>query len=440
MTDADKLKLQEWLTYVQTLITTDVANKGLFKTYTDIPAAPSLSTPVTIIPSDEHVPSSSFLNTLHGMSSHVGKDIILDGNFIDSIYLNDYTPTSAPPYYNFVNAIGAIYGSNAGGYNRHGVSGVTDADHQRFYGLNALNPAIVRSTLQNGFQLSSRAGGAHYILQNIVIDTPGASGTTFNFGGGGSNFYEDILLNGVRVFNAGQEGICYIGNTSSGFHYINTATVHDCFTYNSQREGTQWEHINLLLAYKNTVINSGQSGAGGQDGLIQLHDLGPGSLVRDSIYDGAPNMGTAFTHGTTVRNCYFRWTTAAPLFIGDATTSYFAGSSRLSGQPQLYDGCIFHCDNVGTLAQMANVAEVGCNIEFRNCIFSNNITALYLDTRAGSPSNSLIGTISTNGNSKAAITAPTYGAGYNVYSNYLTHGLCNSTTYRNLHMGFRQIG
>ena len=438
MTDAEIKKVRESLKLItDLLLKEEMANKGLFRTWTDIPAAPTLSTPITIIPSDEHVPSSSFLNTLHGMTSHVGKDIILDGNFADSFYLNDFAPTSAPPYYNFVHAIGTILG--AGG-TRHGVSGVTDADHQRFYGLSALNPPIVRSGTQNGFQLSSRAGGAHYILQNIVIDTPGASGTTFNFGGGGSNFYEDVQLSFIRVFNAGQEGICYIGNTSSGFHYINTATVHDCFTYNSQREGTQWEHINLLLAYKNTVINSGQSGAGGQDGLIQLHDLGPGSLVRDSIYDGAPNMGTAFTHGTTVRNCYFRWTTANPLFIGDATTSYFSGSSRLSGQPQLYDSCIFHCDNVGTLAQMANVAEVGCNIEFRNCIFSNNITALYLDTRAGSPTNSLIGTISTNGNTSAAITAPTYGAGYNVYSNYLNHGLCNSSTYRGLHMGFRQIG
>lgn len=184
---------------------------------------------------------------------------------------------------------------------------------------------------------------------------------------------------------------------------------------------------------------SGQTGGGGQNGLLQVHDCN--GTIRDEIRDGAPEFGTLFTHGVTISNCYFRWTNNNPIFFGRSDNAYFSAyANRLNGQPVLFDRCIFHCDNVGTLAQVANVAERTANIEFRDCIFSSNITALYLDTRAVGYTNSLIGTISTNGNTSAALTAPTYRANYNVYDDYLNHGLCTSAYYRSRHMGFRQIG
>lgn len=406
-----------------------MANKGHFRRYLDIPLAPTLSSPVTIIPSDIHVPSQSFLNTLHGMTAHVAHDIITSGNFSAGFTLRDFTPPG-PTYYRFVSTAGDIFGAPGGV--PHAITDVIDGDYQAFYG--ALSPPTCKG--QNGFQLPSRSTGSNFIIQSYVIDSPTASGMTANFGVGGSNFYNSLDVSFLRSFNAGQEGICYIGHTSSPYDYIQTATVHDCFSYNSSREGTQTEHVNVLHLWNNTVILSGQTGGAGQDGLIQLHDVN--GLVENSVYDGAPTPGTTFSHDTTVRNCYFRWTTNASLFIGDSAGSYFGGSPRLNGRPLLYDSCYFHYDGPGTLAALATVAEKGCDIEFRNCVFSTNITTLYSDIRGGGPTNLLIGTLTTNGNTQVAITAPSYVSGYNVTSDYLHHGLLDtSSLYYFKRMGYR---
>lgn len=407
--------------------------KGHFRRYLDIPSAPTLSSPATYIPSDINVPSQDFLYTLHGGVHNVGRDIKTSGAFTVGLYLRDHTAIAPNIPYRIVNTAGDIFGT-AGGV-PHAMSLSVDADYLYYYGLSPSAPILCKG--QNGFQMNSRVGGSHHLIQNAVIDSPTASGCTFNFGAGGSNYYENINLSFLRSFNAGQEGICYIGHTSAPYDYINVAVVHDCFSYNSSREGTQTEHVNNLHLYNNTVILSGQTGGAGQNGLIQLHDVN--GLVENSIYDGAPTPGTTFSHGITIRNCYFRWTAAAaPLFIGDTSGAYFSASTRLNGLPILYDNCIFHNDSGSSLAKFATVAEKNCNIEFRNCVFSSNITALYDDIRGGAPTNSLIGTISTNGNSQAVLTAPTYISGYNSVSDYLHHGLLSQTDqYYFKRMGYR---
>ena len=417
---------------------------GTRSPYVDIPSAPTLVSPITIVPGDRHVPSNSFLNNLHGMKAYQGKDIILDGNFTEALKLNDYT---SKPYssgfderfdkatligepFRFVNTAGTIIGSAIAA--NHGLDVVTDANNFEFYGLDANNPLLIR-TANNGAQLSSRVGGSRYIIQNAVIDSPGTSGTTFNYAVGGSRFYQYVELSFVRVFNPGQEGICYIGATNSGYDKHIKVIVHDCFSYNSNREGTQTEHIPDLLLYNNTCILTGQETPppGGQNGLIQLHDVN--GYVLNSIYDDpsaaiATNIGTIFTHGTTVRNCYFRWNNGQ-YFVGISTSSYFAGSPRLNGKPVLFDSCIFHFDNVGNIASLCDFNETGCDYEFRNCVFSPNILAIFTDNRVGNFKNKIIGSLGTNGNKTATITPPGYlSANYNLYSDYLNHGLIDETT------------
>src|SRR6185436_5264210 len=245
-------------------------NKGLIR-FKKIPSAPSdFSAFCTIVPSDIHVPSQSFLNTLHGMSAGTAYDIKTSGSFSDGFTLRDYTPPG-PTYYRFVNTSGDVFGSAS--LADHAIDAVIDADWQAFYGLDALNPPVLRSQTQNGMQLSSRVGGSHYLIQNYVVDNPGASGFTANFGVGGGRTYAWVLLSFYRSFGAGEEGICYIGHTSSPYDDVDIAIVHDCFSTDSNREGTQTEHVNKLFLYNNTVHISGQSGIAGQKGLIQLHDV-----------------------------------------------------------------------------------------------------------------------------------------------------------------------
>lgn len=402
--------------------------------YRVIPSAPSLTTPVTIIPSNEYASGFYNMGALLGAS----KNFKTSGNFSAGFNMRDPVGTAGTPIVG-VNTAGDIIGVLALG--THAIqTNNNPMDYLYMYGLDPTNPFLLR-TANNGLQIGHNPTGSHSIFRNFVIDSPGTSGTTFNFGVSTTSFYENIDLSYIRVFNAGQEGITYIGNTGAsynGTNYINTATVSNCYTYNSSREGTQFGHINVLLAYNNTIINSGQTGGAGQNGLIQVHDCN--GTVRDSIYDGAPELGTFFTHGTTVQNCYFRWTNNNPIFVGRSDNAYFAAyANRLNGQPLLFNRCIFHCDNVGTLAHAATIEERTANVEFRDCIFSSNISALYLDNRAGGYSNTLVGTISTNGNSSASLTAPSYISGYSTYSNYLYHGLTTSSTYLTRHMGFRTV-
>lgn len=395
-----------------------MANKGHFKQYIDIPAAPTLSSPVTIIPSDNYATGFYNMPALLGST----KNAILSGNFLNAFNMRDAVGTSGTPII-LVNAAGTIIG--AAGVTHAIQTNNLPADHVRLYGLDKNNPMLLR-TGNNGIQLGHNPTGSHFIIQNIVIDTPGTSGTTFNFGISGTAFYESIDISHLRVFNAGQEGICYIGNTGASYNGVNiihTATVHDCFSYNSKREGTQFGHINNLYSYNNTVNISGQETPppGAQDGLFQVIDCN--GLIENTVYDLAPYIGVYCNHGMTVRNCYFRYTANTAFGILRSDTQSWAGTStRLTNQPNLFDNCIFHVDSGSTLAKFCAVYEKNCNIEFRNCIFSSNITALYDDLRGGS-SYSLIGTINTNGNSSFTYTPPTYVSNYSTYSDYTHHGL-----------------
>ena len=223
---------------------------------------------------------------------------------------------------------------------------------------------------------------------------------------------------------------CISGIHPRGFHYIDTLYVRHYLAYNTSREGFQAEHVNYIDASKGTVKLVGQTGGAGQNNTVQIHDSN--GTIEGFIFDDAPTLWNIFTHGFTFNNCTFIFN--AKGFIGDATTAYFAGSSRLNGQLVLFNNCKFIYVGAGNVT-LTDIAEVGCNYEFRNCTFTSNIIAIYNDIRAGSPTNSLIGTISTNGNTTASLTRPTY-TNFTATS-FTTHGLCTSPYYISLSQGFR---
>lgn len=410
-------------------------NKGHFRKYVDIPSAPTLTSPVTIIPSDNYA-AGLYFYTLHGMTHNQGCDIIVDGNFLNGMSLNDFTATIGgppPTPYRFVNAPGAIFGA-AGGI-PHAISTITDNDYLYFYGKSALEAPINKG--QMGFSLGSRVGGSHHVVRNWVMSGTVASGVTCNIGSGTpGRYYSNIDLSFVRSFNSGQEGICYIGHTSNPYDYIDTCNINDCFSYNSIREGTQTEHINNLHIWNVTVNLGGQGGLASQDGIFQVYDSN--GLIENCIFDGAPYFGVFCNHGLTLRNCYFRYVnnTYWQILRSD-TQTWAATSTRLTGQPVLFDNCIFNVDSGTSLAKLVQILERNCDVEFRNCIFSTNIVSLWDDQRGASPPNSLIGLINTNGNTSQDIALPTYISGFNDPNDFLHHGLCTSSYFLSRRMGYR---
>ena len=401
--------------------------------FTTIPSAPSFSSPVTKVQADNFT-TGIFWNFTYGAANPAAApvDVLLSGTFPDCISQSNVVGTSVNKYrFRNLDSSTVIGATTAFA---HGISHINDNNYQEYYGLSPAAPLVVRTAptgsggAQNGFQFGSRSGGSNYKVQNAVVLESGASGYTSNFGGGGSNTYNSLDLQYLRCFNAGQEGI-YIGNTSTGFHVINNLYIRHYLSYNTSREGLQFEHVGSADVGKVTVKLSGQTGGPGQNNTLQVHDSN--GTIFDSIFDDAPTLWNIFTHGFTWRNCVFVFN--AKGFIGDTSGSYFAGSPRLTGAKYTFDNCRFIYIGAGTTA-LTDIAEKGNDWEFKNCVFTPNITSIYSDIRGGG-SNQLIGTTTTNGNTTASITRPNY-TNFTP-SDYTGHGLITDSYYKALKVGFR---
>lgn len=410
-------------------------NKGLWKKYIDIPAAPAQSSPLTIVPGDFCAGAGVFCPP----ASHEAKT---SGNFTSGFSLRQWDGTVGSPY-TLVNTAGDIYGGAGGA--QEGVSITNSSNYYYLYGLSAAAPMIVKGN--NGIQVkdgTSASGGTHVIIRNVVGKQPKAAGITANFPVSSGSYYAVEDYQFFRYFGTGvdatsQEGICYIGRTDPSGDYAPHGTVilkHN-FSYNSAREGVQLEHITLVTATHNTCVLSGQGGVGSQTNSLQAHDLGPGSVIADNIFDGSPDAANVFTHGTTFRNNYFGFSVNG-VFMGRTDNSYFSTSPRLTGDSVIYDGNDFNYTGAGTLAYVINVTERVAPVMIRNNTFSTNITAAYVDNRVAGYTNTITGTIGTKGNVSAAITAPIYLTGYNDQDNYAVQGLINTISpHYAKHRGYR---
>lgn len=400
--------------------------KSTIKKRVDIPSAPTLKSPIPIIPSNDCCGGGIYVG-----GSGRGGDFKTSGNFTNGFSLREFDG-DATHIYRFVNTAGDIFGSPSGA--QHGVSITDRGNYLYFYGLDAASPGVTKG--HNGFQLPPVTGGAHFVVQNYVAKSTAASGLAANFDGSAS-YYDNLSISFYRSFNAGQEGICYLGATHAGFAYINVANVYHNFSYNSSREGTQFEHINLLTSHHNTCIRAGQGGSSEQNNSLQAHDLGPGSTISYSIYDGAPVPFNIFTHGTTISHTYFGFNKASG-YIGRTDNCYFSSSTRLRGDSLIFDGDYFNYTGPGTLDYLTIVDERVAHIVFRNCTFSPNIKAIYVDRRAAGYTNTITGNLGDHGNRSAKIAAPVYVSGYNNPDDYLNQGLINaSSPYYSLHFGYR---
>lgn len=419
--------------------------KFIISRYVAIPAAP-FTTGTAIVPGDATCCGPGIINFASGRAPGDYKPA---GAFVDGFSIRQ-----ADGAYRFVNLAGTVFGTQGAGH-AHGVSTTNAAAYNlKFYGLGPVTPWVV--TGENGFQLPSATvanGGSRLLVQNAVARNPNASGFTANFAVSGDAYYENINLQFFRSFNAGQEGVHYIGNTTSTAttpNYINIAYVANNFSYNSSREGTQGEHINLYTATHNTCILPGSNwnagGGPGQQNCFQAHDLGPGSSISYSIYDQGVDLWNIFTHGLKVHHNYFSFsakTGTAPQtyngFIGRTDNqTWYALSPRMTGDSLIFDGDYFNYTGAGTLDYLTIVEERIAHIIFRNCTFSTNISHTMKDNRAGGSSNTLTGDIGDHGNVSAAITAPVWVSGYNNPDNYATHGLLvTSSPYYPKHFGYR---
>lgn len=408
--------------------------------YTDIPAAPALSSPTTIIPTDFCCGAGVFNFTLLPAPPADGKT---SGNFTNGFSLRQFDGTAGNEY-RFVNTAGDVYGANGGAEN--GIGTTNSGNYIRLYGLDASNPMVCKGNI--GVQLPSAtiaSGGFNGTVQNVVVKSCTNSGITGNYPIVGTQYYKNVLAQYNRIFSPGQEG-SYWGDTGgsyNGTNYLDVLTYTNNLSWTTAREGTQFEHVNLLTANHNTSIISGNAGTANQNNSLQAHDLGPGSVISYNIYDQAPIAFNIFTHGTKLEKDYFSFNTTTSgggyvfnSFIGRTDNSYFSTSTRLTGDSLIFDGDFFNYTGAGTLDYLVQVNERVANIIFRNCTFSPNITHIMRDNRAVSFTNTLTGDIGDHGNVSATIAAPAYITGYSDPDDYGRQGRLQKSLYYTLKMGY----
>lgn len=382
--------------------------------YVDIADAPTLTSPKSLASGSESLAGYIQNTDIGTVNNFVGKDVILKGAWNSGFIVRGLQSNPGKPvrFVNFDNSV--TLGTSTLGQDT--VQQVNQATNVEFYGKSLLAPMYILagSSGVSGANWGSSPSGTSISFYNTIVKNAGYGGILCNFGTGtnvghgwNGDLYEEVFLRHFRTHGLVSEGEGgYFGHTSATYAELERVILLQMSAMNKGREAWQGEHNRKLLAYHHTNRNVGQNTGGllEQQNLNQIHDCGTGVntvIVENCIFDGAPNLLNIFSHNIIYRNCYFRWTNGQPGYIGDSTTSYFAGSPRLTGVQQLYEKCYFFADNGGaSVPYMNQCAEPGCNIQYKDCVSSANIGAFLQDQRVGSPANSFIGTVTTNGNTQ----------------------------------------
>lgn len=248
--------------------------------------------------------------------------------------------------------------------------------------------------------------------------------------------YLSFDIRNFRVFGKNTEGEgIYIGNTGTTFAVTDDVYIEDVFITDKGRDALQIGHVTNLYVNRFTSFDVGKTNTSQQDHLVQIVDTN--GLIENSIFDYGPRIFNISTHGVTFRNCLFVFYDATEIgFIGRTDNLSYYPTARHNGQPILFDACYFLDLSGNSSGALLNVQERIANVEFLNCVFDTPKSTLFQDTRVAGFSNSLIGTLTTNGNTTVStLEQPTYMS--TTLTDYTTHGLLTHPFWLNLHMGYR---
>lgn len=325
------------------------------------------------------------------------QDLILSGLWEDGVGLNAIAGTRWRPK-RISNADENVLLSSPDNDDNNGMYGVNTPNNIDIWGKDKDAPLrLSGGDGHSGFSLLAHSSGVVARLTNVSIEDVGFSGLHVNHGSG-SSVYEEFIARWVKVKGAAEEGeVVYFGNTGGEFSVFNKLILIHIAGAEKGRDGLQIGHVNNLFVYNNTYKDVGLIEMSQQDHLLQINDSN--GVVENCIFDGGGRAWNIFTHGVTIKNCYFNFNKEFG-FIGRTDNLSFYPTSRHTGEPLVFEDCIIEWSGEGALAYVTRVQERIADVEFKNCIFVGNITALYDDQRAGGHSNQLIGGLETNGNSK----------------------------------------
>lgn len=355
--------------------------------------APTFSSPETLVAADASSPGILFTADLNGAD-----DIILSGNWVDALSFNAISGELGVPK-RFVNENSSVLiGTESKAASALSVIGVVN--NIELWGKDKDTP--LRGSAgsgQSGVVLNPVVGGAIHRIYNIAIKNVGYSGYLLTAPSSGGSYYKKTIGAHLKVEGLVTEGEgWYSGHVTTSTPNNSLILVHVAGK-DKGRNGFQHKWGTKTRAYNHTYRNVAQVADTAQNQAFQI-EVSADTIMYDFIFDGVKYPFNLFTHDLIVDGGFTRFTVGAG-YIGESE-DFWPGNPNLNGIKVIFKNHTFIFDNAGT-AYLAQWAETGCDLEFQNCRFSDNInSAIVQDIRGGSPTNSLIGTTTTNGNTSVA--------------------------------------
>lgn len=383
----------------------------------------------TLVAGDVAVPGFIFTSDL------TKKEVVLSGAWTNGINLNALLGELGNPYV-FTNENGStlIGTTSLAGSAFAGVGG-TGVNYIKLTGKDKDTPFIVSAgSGQSGVLFNPQVAGAILRFNNVIAKDVGYAGFLFSSPSSGGSYWKKLILTFCGKDGLVTEGEShYFGHVSTDTRAENIVLVH-CFGKDNGREGLQIKWADRTRAYNGTYRNVGQVADTAQQHGWQV-EVSKDTQIIDNIFDGCKRPFNIFSHDIIIDGGFTRWTSTAG-YIGKAST-FWSGHPNLTGVKVIFKNHTFIFDNAGS-GYLAQWEETGCDLEFQNCVFSDNInSSIVQDIRVGG-TNNLIGTTTTNGNTvvaKATLLTlmPTYVS--NTYNNKDFNNLSPATYWFNRGVG-----
>ena len=359
-------------------------------------------------------------------------DIVFTSNFTDGLSLRDFGTNK----FRITNSAQWTVGSGS----TKAIGSILINNDIEFHGKDANTPLYFEGL---GAGISSinwitSVAGPELKVSNVVAtaEFAGLLAST------ATDKYKKFDIQFFRVFGTATEGeVIYIGNTGTTFAVTDTVLVEHVFGTDKGRDGLQLGHVTYFNVSKYTVYDVGKTNTAQQDHAVQIVDSN--GIVEYAVFDTAPRIANISAHGITFRHCYFKFTDAAevPGFIGRTDNLTYYPTARHNGVKILFDECYFEDASGSSSGAIFNVQERIADVEFLNCTFETTKSSLFQDTRVAGYSNTLIGTLTTNGNTTSSaagtLTAPTYMS--TTKTDYATHGFITTQWFIDRKMGYGMI-
>lgn len=351
-------------------------------------------------------------------------DVVFTSNFTDGL---TYRDLGANRFRFTNNNVWTI------GLNTKGLASLLINDDIQIYGLDENKPIIIDGDLtgQSAINWITSTTGPNFTLQNVVSSSSFAgllaSGNTLNYG--------KFSLSFNRLFGSDLEGeVIYIGNTGGTFAVTDSVIIKHHFGTDKGRDALQIGHTDSLWVTNFTAYDCGKTNTAQQDHAIQLVDTN--GIIEFSVFDKVPRLCNIFAHGITIKDTYFRVTDLIENgFIGRTDNLSYYPTARFNGLPITFLRCYIKDDSGIVGGALVAVQERIANVEFRDCVFDTDRTQLYDDQRLAGYTNTLIGDLTTNGNSVQTLPNPSYIS--LTKSDYNTHGLNNNIWFLLKGLGYR---